>query len=39
MPEGCGWETSGGHKDEDERIRWEALRFHFGKGEKERQVT
>lgn len=39
MPEGCGWKTSGGRKDEDERIRWEALRCHFGKGEREKQVT
>lgn len=39
MPEGCGWETNRGHEDEDERIRWEALRCHFGKKEKEKQET
>ena len=39
MPEGCGWKTSGGRKDEDERNRWEARRCHFGKGEEEKQVT
>lgn len=32
MPEGCRWKTSGGRKDEDERIRWEAWRCHFRKG-------
>lgn len=37
MPEGCGWKTSGGREDEDERIRWEELMCHFVEGEEEKR--